>query len=149
MALPASKTIFNLVACYNPFEAEFAAFLDSCDDIERFAALAEWFTEFHVQYLSGTGAIRLYYPDFVCVQLTDGGPVNWIIETKGREFDDTDAKTGHMERWCKEVGRETGESWRYLKVSQGVFQDFSAKGPTRSFDALIEWRDPQRKLLDI
>jgi len=54
-----------------------------------------------------------------------------------------------MERWCKEVGRETGESWRYLKVSQGVFQDFSAKGPTRSFDALIEWRDPQRKLLDI
>jgi len=149
MALPASKTIFNLVACYNPCEAEFAAFLDSCDDIERFAALAEWFTEFHVQYLSGTGAIRLYYPDFVCVQLTDGGPVNWIIETKGREFDDTDAKTRHMERWCKEVGRETGESWRYLKVSQGVFQDFSAKGLTRSFDALIEWRDPQRKLLDI
>jgi type III restriction enzyme len=149
MALPAQKTIFNLVACYNPFEVEFAAFLDTCDDIERFAALAEWFTQFHVQYLSGTGAVRLYYPDFVTVQVTPSVPVHWIVETKGREFDDTDAKAKHMTRWCEEVSQKTGETWRYLKVSQTVFQDFVAKGPTRSFQALLDWRHPQFGLQDL
>jgi type III restriction enzyme len=143
MALPASKTIFNLVACYNPYEAEFASFLDSCDDIARFAALAEWFTRFHVQYLSGSGALRLYYPDFVAVQETSDRPIHWIIETKGREFEDTDAKARHMERWCEEVSRETGDIWRYRKVSQAGFYDFLGKGSTRSFQALLDWRDPQ------
>jgi type III restriction enzyme len=147
MALPAQKTIFNLVACYNPFEAEFAAFLDTCDDIERFAVLAEWFTQFHVQYLSGTGAVRLYYPDFVTVQKAAAGPVHWIIETKGREFDDTDAKANHMTRWCEEVSRETGETWRYLKVPQPLFEDFSARGPTRSFQSLLDWKHPQMSLV--
>ena len=146
MAIPADKTIFNVVACYNPFEAEFASFLDRCDDIDRFAALAEWFTQFHVEYLSGTGAVRLYYPDFVAVQTTRAGPVNWIIETKGREFDDTDAKAKHMARWCEEVSQESGETWRDLKVSQTVFQDFAAKGSTRLFQALLEWRHPQESL---
>jgi type III restriction enzyme len=146
LALSAQKTIFNLVACYNPFEAEFASFLDSCDDIERFAALAEWFTRFHVQYLSGTGAVRLYYPDFVAVQIKQSGPIYWILETKGREFDDTDAKARHMTRWCEEVSRESGETWRYLKVPQTLFQDFVAKGSTRSFQALLDWKHPQISL---
>lgn len=146
MIVPAQKTIFNVVACYNPLEAEFALFLDRCDDIDRFAALAEWFTHFHVQYLSGSGAVRLYYPDFVAVQTTEAGPVNWIIETKGREFDDTDAKARHMARWCEEVGQESGETWRYLKVPQTVFHDFVAKGSARSFQALLDWRHPQESL---
>jgi type III restriction enzyme len=143
MAVTAQKTIFNVVACYNPFEAEFGLFLDRCDDIERFASLAEWFTQFHVQYLSGTGAVRLYYPDFVAVQSTKNGPVHWIIETKGREFDDTDAKARHMVRWCEEVCHGTGETWRYLKISQTAFQDFIGKGSTRSFQSLLEWKQPQ------
>lgn len=139
MVVAAQKTIFNVVACYNPFEAEFALFLDGCDDVDRFAALAEWFTQFHVQYLSGTGAVRLYYPDFVTVQITAEGPKYWIIETKGREFDDTDAKAKHMARWCSEVSQETGEAWHYLKVPQALFADFVAKGAPRSFQALLDW----------
>jgi type III restriction enzyme len=100
-----------------------------------------------VQYLSGTGAVRLYYPDFVTVQKAAAGPVHWIIETKGREFDDTDAKANHMTRWCEEVSRETGETWRYLKVPQPLFEDFSAKGPTRSFQSLLDWKHPQMSLV--
>lgn len=146
MTIEASKTIFNVVACYNSFEAEFALFLDRCDDIERFSALAEWFTQFHVQYLSGTGAVRLYYPDFVAVQSTPAGLVHWITETKGREFDDTDAKAAHMARWCEEVSWETGETWRYLKIAQATFQDFIAKGSTRSYQSLLDWRHPQAGL---
>jgi len=147
MITPAAKTIFNVVPCYNPFEARFADYLDRCDDIERFAALAEWFTYFHVQYLSRNGALKLYYPDFVAVQVTAQSHVHWIIETKGREFDDTDAKAAHMRRWCEEVSRESVEVWRYLKVSQTTFEDFLRGGNLRSFQALLDWHNPQGWLL--
>lgn len=140
MVATCHKTIFNKVACYNHLEARFAEFLDSCADIDRFAALAEWFTSFHVQYLSKAGSIRLYYPDFIAVQGTADGPVFWILETKGREFEETDAKAAHMTRWCAEVSRETGQSWRYLKVLEHVFWEFRKGGTTRSFQALVEWR---------
>lgn len=146
MVVPANRTIFNRVACYNDFEARFAEFLDGCEDIDRFAALAEWFTEFHVQYLSKAGAIRLYYPDFVAVQTTKDGPVNWIIETKGREFEDTDTKAAHMHRWCEGVSRETAQQWRYIKVSQVLFDKFRQGSAARQFNALLEWEERQRKL---
>lgn len=139
MIAHAGKTIFNVVPCYNDFEARFATFLDGCDDIDCFAALAEWFTNFHVQYLSQTGSIRLYYPDFVAVQTTEDGLVYWILETKGREFDETSSKDSHMSRWCDEVSLETGETWRYLKVMQPIFDDFIRKGDFRRFKALLEW----------
>jgi type III restriction enzyme len=99
-----------------------------------------------VQYLSRTGAIRLYYPDFVVIQTTLQGSVNWIVETKGREFEDTDAKAIHMRRWCEEVGRETGQDWRYLKVSQALFDPFRGKSTSREFSQLLEWEQRQRRL---
>lgn len=150
MIIPANRTIFNAVACYNEFEARFASFLDNCDDIDRFAALAEWFTNFNVQYLSQTGSIRLYYPDFVAVQITDKGCVCWILETKGREFEDTTSKDEHMTRWCEEVSRETCSEWRYLKVQQAVFDNFVRGGDYRSFEALVNWNSttsPLNKLI--
>jgi len=146
MVVAAGRTIFNRVACYNDFEARFAEFLDGCEDIDRFAALAEWFTEFHVQYLSKAGAIRLYYPDFVAVQATRDGSAHWIIETKGQEFEDTDTKAAHMHRWCEEVSRETGERWYYLKVPQIIFEQFIRGTIAKRFDELLEWEERQRKL---
>ncbi|MCK5805170.1 MAG: DEAD/DEAH box helicase family protein [Lentisphaeria bacterium] len=147
MSVVCQKTIFNRVACYNQLETSFAEYLDSCDDIERFAALAEWFTSFHVQYLSKAGSIRLYYPDFVAVQHTDDGSVFWILETKGREFEETDAKAAHMIRWCAEVSRESGQTWRYLKVLQHVFLAYRKQGDMRRFQALVDWRAPSDESL--
>ena len=117
----AGKTIFNVVACYNNFEARFAEFLDRAEDVARFAELAEWFTGFHVQYLKSSGAIGTYYPDFVVVQLVSEGHVNWIIETKGREDTEVAAKDAQMVRWCREVSRVSAGEWRYLKVPQVIF----------------------------
>ena len=117
----AAKTIFNIVACYNNYEARFAEFLDRADDVERFAELAEWFTGFHVQYLKSSGAVGTYYPDFVVVQIVDEGRVYWIIETKGREDVEVAAKDTQMDRWCREVSSVSGDQWRYLKVPQGIF----------------------------
>lgn len=117
----ADRTIFNVVACYNNYEARFAQFLDRAEDVDRFAELAEWFTGFHVQYLKSSGAVGTYYPDFVVVQTTDDGPVNWIIETKGREDVEVAAKDAQMTRWCREVSGVAGNPWRYLKVPQAIF----------------------------
>lgn len=112
------KTVFNFVATYNPFEAEFAEFLDKADDIDTFAALADIF---RIDYLSGTGAIRYYFPDFIAVQSFEKKKVYWILETKGREYPDLDNKNKAIERWCSAVTKQTGNEWRYLLIKQPIF----------------------------
>jgi type III restriction enzyme len=117
----ADKTVFNVVACYNEFEAEFARFLDHAPDVERFAKLCEHFTGFHVQYLKSSGALGTYYPDFVVVQKANGHERNWIVETKGQEDVEVAAKDEQMRRWCSEVSVETREKWAYAKVPYRLF----------------------------
>jgi len=124
--LKCEKTVFNYVAVYNDFEAKFAKFLDESDDIEKFAALAN---NFSIDYLSTRGAIRFYYPDFVAVQNIKDKKVYWFIETKGREYEDTNKKDEEMQRWCKKITKRTGNLWKYIKVFQrdferGNFQNF-------------------------
>ena len=90
-------TIFNYVASYIDFETSFAEFLDHCLDIPRFAALGATeqsaATQFRVDYLKPSGAIGFYHPDWVAVQkLPTGQSINWIIETKGRKWEDTTYK---------------------------------------------------------
>jgi len=124
--LSCDKTIFNLVATYNDFEKDFARFLDSATDVLRFASLGnteqESGTCFRVDYLKPSGATGFYYPDWVAVQQVDGGEVKWIIETKGRVWEDTEAKDRAIRLWCKKVTDQTGEQWRYLRVNQKQFE---------------------------
>ncbi len=119
--LTLTKTIFNFVAVYNDYEAEFARFLDKAPDIEKFAALAD---KFYIDYISTRGAIRLYNPDFVAVQKVNKKVVYWIIETKGREFEDIDKKDAAMKKWCEDVSKQTGQNWNYLKIFQYDFNLF-------------------------
>ena len=119
------KTIFNECAIFNNLERRFAEFLDSAPDIKRFAALAESFTQFKVDYLSETGAIRFYYPDFLAVQSLDGKEVNWILETKGREDANVARKDEAITLWCEKISEQTGQDWRYMKVTQARFDGFS------------------------
>lgn len=121
--LVCEKTIFNYIAAYNDFEAGFAQFLDRCPDIVRFAKLAENFTRFRVDYVSGSGALRFYYPDFVAVQITDEGEeIFWVIETKGRPFEDLPRKEASVKGWCEKISQQTRQPWRYLRVDQAVFE---------------------------
>ena len=120
--VPCKHTIFNYVATYNDFESKFAEFLDKSPDIERFASFAERNVKFKIDYLSSRGAIRFYYPDFVAVQKIGQEHVNWIIETKGMEWEDTDKKDAATENWCREVSKKTTEKWHYIKVAQQVFE---------------------------
>lgn len=124
--LSCDKTIFNLVATYNNFEKDFAQFLESATDILRFASLGtteqESGTCFRVDYLKPSGATGFYYPDWVAVQKTNDGEMNWIIETKGRVWEDTKAKDQAIRLWCEKVTERTGTPWRYLRVNQIDFE---------------------------
>ncbi len=116
------KTIFNYVATFNPFETQFGEFLAEQPDVLRFAALAEHFTRFWVEYLKPSGALGRYFPDWVVVQGSEGGEVNWIIETKGRVWDGTDQKDAAIRYWCEQVTDLSGDPWSYMRVDQSVFK---------------------------
>ena len=126
--LEARKTVFNFVATYNDFERRFAEFLDNAADVLRFAALGTTEqgasgTSFRVDYLKPSGAIGFYYPDWVAVQRdTEGQEVNWIIETKGREWEGTSEKDAAMQEWCRRVSGATGNPWHYIRVNQAEFR---------------------------
>ncbi len=130
--LRCKKTVFNFVAVYNDFEAEFARFLDRCPDIRRFASFAE---KFSVDYLSSRGAIRLYYPDFIAVQKLNNKEIFWIIETKGREYEDTDRKDMAIKKWCEDITKQSNQEWRYIKIYQEDFN--SLKGNIKKFQEII------------
>jgi type III restriction enzyme len=119
------KTIFNLVATYNDFEKEFAEFLNMAPDVLKFASLGtteqDSGANFRVNYLKPTGALGFYYPDWVVVQTAEGGTVNWIVETKGRVWEDTPVKDAAIRYWCDQVSALAGEPWRYLRVNQSEF----------------------------
>jgi len=124
--LAAEKTVFNYVATYNDFERRFAEFLDKASDVRRFAALGtteqgESGTQFRVDYLKPSGAIGFYHPDWMVVQKTTAGEVNWIVETKGRVWEDTKSKDHAIDLWCRHVSEKTGEPWRYQRVNQVDF----------------------------
>ena len=125
--LEAKKTVFNYVATYNDFERRFAEFLDKkASDVLRFASLGtteqgESGTQFRVDYLKPSGAIGFYHPDWVVVQKTKTGEVNWIIETKGRVWEGTTAKDEALKNWCERVTAATGRSWGYMRVNQSEF----------------------------
>jgi len=134
--LEAKKTVFNYVATYNNFERRFAQFLDKAEDVRRFASLGtteqgESATQFRVDYLKPSGAIGFYYPDWVAIQKTSKGDANWIIETKGREWEGTEAKDKAIETWCKRVTKATGNLWQFRRINQDQFE-------SKEYSTLVE-----------
>ena len=116
--LPATKTVFNLVAADNEFEKAFADFLEKAPDVVRFAKLPERFN-FTIPYTDSAANLRYYEPDFVAVT-TDG--VHHLIETKGREDIDVRHKDRAAQLWCENATILTGTEWVYRKVLQKEFE---------------------------
>jgi type III restriction enzyme len=141
---PMDKTIFNEVATFNPFETSFGLFLEKCTDVHRFAALAEHFTGFWVDYLKPSGAIGRYFPDWVAVQQTPEGDVNWIVETKGRVWDGTEQKDAAIRYWCTQVTDLSGEPWRYMRVDQPIWKPETLK----SYADLVELITERSEAID-
>ena len=119
LTLESAKTIFNLVACHNEYERDFAAFLHGAPDVAAFAKLPEQFG-FCIQYTDSVANLRNYFPDFVA-KLTDGS--YWVIETKGREDIEVALKDQAARTWCGHATYLTGKNWNYIKVLQKDFED--------------------------
>lgn len=99
-AFTSAKSLLNLVAGDNPFEQDFAAFLDASPDVQSFYKNSEA-TNFMLEYqAAGGGIIRDYRPDFVARD-TEG--VVWIIETKGREDIQDARKWDRLKLWCADA----------------------------------------------
>jgi type III restriction enzyme len=122
LTLPASKTIFNLVATGNEFELNFAKFLEKAPDVIRFAKLPEQFG-FAIEYTDSKNNLRYYEPDFVVV-ISDG--THYLIETKGREDVDVANKDRAAILWCENATRLTDTNWSYIKVPQAEFEKLQA-----------------------
>ncbi|MGC2579253.1 MAG: hypothetical protein WA376_16945 [Terrimicrobiaceae bacterium] len=82
---------------------------------------------FRVDYLKLSGAIGFYHPDWVVVQKDGSDEVNWIIETKGRVWEGTEAKDEAIEDWCERVSKQAGEVWRFARVNQVNFDSRKPK----------------------
>jgi type III restriction enzyme len=112
------RCVFNLVPCGNAFERAFAKFLDGAKDISAFSKLPEVFG-FAIEYTDLGMNLRSYYPDFIA---RENGGTHWLLETKGQETIEVERKDEAASRWCEDATLLTKTPWRYLKVSQKVFE---------------------------
>lgn len=119
----ATRTVFNLTPVDNSLERRFAEFLDRATDVAAFAKLT-LNTRFALEYISRSGALRYYYPDFV-VRLDDDTCA--VMETKGMEDLDVALKDQRARRWCRDASQLSGRTWRYAKVPQAAFDRFSGE----------------------
>lgn len=53
--------------------------------------------------------------------------VHWIIETKGRVWEGTEAKDAAIRDWCQRITEQTGQEWVYARVNQSAFQSDNPK----------------------
>ena len=131
--LECTKTIFNFVPVWNDFEAAFAEFLDHAKDVKAFSALAEYNTEFYVNYQKPSGALGQYFPDWVVQVETKGVTEFWIVETKGRVWEGTKEKDAAVKYWCEQVSLDSKSPWNYIRVNQ----DWWNRHSFGTFQALV------------
>jgi type III restriction enzyme len=93
----AKKTVFNLVACDNAYEAAFARFLEGAPDVAAFAKLPMRFG-FSIEYVDDAGNLRLYHPDWLA---RAGDGVMCLIETKGYVGAEVAQKDRAATIWCE------------------------------------------------
>jgi len=118
--LEAHRTVFNRVPCDSDLEHRFAGWLDARAADALAFAKNEQAVGFSVPYMSPSGGLRHYRPDFV-VRTADA---RYVVETKGLETIEVPRKDQRMAAWCAAASALTRDDWRYLKVTEALF-DFS------------------------
>jgi type III restriction enzyme len=118
-AIPANRTMFNLVPCRQGLEVAMAEFLDKATDAVAFCKNAGP-QSLRLDYATDASRLAFYTPDFIA-RSEDGK--YWLIETKGRTDRDVPLKVAAAIDWCKAASKQI--PWVYLYVPEGVFQRFS------------------------
>ncbi len=120
-ALPAQRTMFNLVPCDNDFEQAFTDFLETAEDVIAFAKNAGP-QRLMIDYLKPDGQRALYVPDFF---VRDGEDNRYLVELKGRQDDLVPLKATAAVEWCKTASSKEAR-WHYLYVPYHLFQQGAA-----------------------
>ncbi len=115
-AVPASRTMFNLVPCDNEFEREFTLFLDRADDVVAFARNAGP-QKLMIDYLKPDGTRGFYVPDFIVRTKQK----YYLVELKGRVDNLVPYKASSAVEWCR-TASQSGSEWEYLYVPYHLFQ---------------------------
>ncbi len=148
-ALPAQRTVFNLVPCDNDFEQSFTDFLDFAQDVVAFAKNAGP-QKLMLDYLKPDGQRGLYVPDFF-VRTSNGD--HYLVELKGRQDELVPLKASATVEWCKTASSKEMR-WHYLYVPYHLFQQGTAttiaelaRACEPSLKALLdEWKTKQLAL---
>ena len=110
---------------------------DVASDVLAFAK-NEPAVHFEIPYVSAGGGVRYYRPDF----LIRTPQAMYVVETKGLETLEVPRKDQRMARWCQDATALTGQEWRYVKVSEALFDS----GPWDSLAALERASDSSAPL---
>ena len=131
------KSVFNKIIGDNPFELEFASFLESrFDDVVSYAknTMGEGGINFKIEYQAQDGNIREYYPDFF-VKTND--KTFYIVETKGREDLDDIRKIQRLFVWCKDINTAQKEyTYSPVYIKQEKWDDI--KNNFKSFAEVVK-----------
>ncbi len=137
-ALPAERTLFNLVSCDNDFEQTFTDFLEIAQDVVAFAKNAGP-QKLMVDYLKPDGQRAFYVPDFFV--RTAGGD-HYLVELKGRQDELVPLKASAAVEWCKTASSKEVR-WHYLYVPYHLFQ----QGTAATLAELARACEPSLKVL--
>jgi len=125
------KSPFNRIVGDSPFELQFAAFLEKCDDVISHSKIY-LAVGYKLDYVNAEGDISTYYPDFL-VKVSDRE--KFVVETKGQEDLDVPLKMQRLKQWCEYINRAQREKkYDFVYVDQESFEKYK---PT-SFRQLVE-----------
>ena len=122
------KTIFNRIVGDSHLELRFAQFLDSAKDVQAFAKNTRS-VHFFMEYITSTGEISHYYPDFIV--RTSKGEI-FIIETKGLQDLDVAPKWKRLVQWCDDASASSEDNRRFtpLFITEADFDEMETKAKT-------------------
>ncbi len=119
-AIPAKRTVFNLVPCNRNLEVAMCQFLDLAPDVRAFCKNGGP-QALRIDYQTQRGRLSFYTPDFI-VRMSAREYA--LVETKGREDKDVPLKARAAAAWCDAASQE-GEKWTYIYVPQKLFENLS------------------------
>lgn len=107
------KTVFEVLPYpkRSSLEKEFMSYLDERDEVRAFTKVLPRHP-LHIPYYNQEEYLRYYHPDFVVKEERR----MYLVETKGMEGVEVPIKDRETLRWCGNVQKLSGESWKYLKV---------------------------------
>ncbi|MEM4347892.1 MAG: DEAD/DEAH box helicase family protein [Candidatus Altiarchaeota archaeon] len=127
---PAEKSVLNYQPCSNNLEVDFCKFLDKVEDVKKFFKIPERKIGIYAEYLSSSGVIKQYYPDYIVE--TEKGEF-YFVETKGLVDIDVPRKDERAKKWCEDLTKLTGKKWNFIRIDQSLFESHDFK----TFDELV------------